>query len=155
MKKFVTLACALMAVAVVKAQDVETVPFTATQVNVPARVRFVLGNEYSFSVESNNTEMARQLQCSVQDGVLNFRLGKSVKPGDVIFDEENGIYFYGVEASALSLTDSESDGNELVITVTAPGMPEFKTSRDYQAIPVKSDKTAVNENLALNGLGDK
>lgn len=150
MRKVMSLIGAFATVVAVNAQEVETVPFTGTCINVPARVRFVRGNDYSFNVSSGNAELVRQLQCSVKDGILNFKFGKTVEPGNVVFDEKNGTYFYGVNTAG-ELAYEEGDGNdELLITVTAPGMPEIKTSRDFKAVPVKEMGEVAGKSLAFN-----
>ncbi|MCM1312613.1 MAG: hypothetical protein NC206_03515 [Bacteroides sp.] len=154
MRKLMMFVGTLLAVTTVNAQEVVTVPFTTAQINVPARVRFVYGTDYSFSVESGDMELASQLQCGVREGVLNFKLGKSLKPGSVVFDEKSNTYLYGVEVSELPLADNHGEDNMLVITVTAPGMPEFKTSKDYKAFPVKNDENVQEKALAFNDMGE-
>lgn len=154
MKKLMMLVGSLMAVSTMSAQEVETVPFTTAEINLPARVRFVVGDDYSFSVESSNPYLASQLQCGVKNGVLNLKYGKSLEPGTVVFDEKNDTYFYGVGVSELSLVDNNEGDHLFVVTVTAPGMPEFKTSKDYKAVPVKADNAVAEKNLALNDVDE-
>ncbi|MCD8237208.1 MAG: hypothetical protein LUD00_11315 [Prevotellaceae bacterium] len=154
MKKLMMLVGSLMAVSTMSAQEVETVPFTTAEINLPARVRFVVGDDYSFSVESSNPYLASQLQCGVKNGVLNLKYGESLKPGTVVFDEKNDAYFYGVGVSELSLSDDNEDEPLFVVTVTAPGMPEFKTSKDYKVVPVKAGDIVAEKNLAFNGVDE-
>jgi len=49
MKKLMTMVSAMMMVAAVNASEVATVAFNEARVNVPARVRFVKGDNYGFS----------------------------------------------------------------------------------------------------------
>lgn len=65
MKKLMTMVSAMMMVAAVNASEVATVAFNEARVNVPARVRFVKGGNYGFSVESQGfrDSKGRALQC--------------------------------------------------------------------------------------------
>ena len=113
MKKIMTMVSAIMVAATMNAENVETEAFTETLVNVPARVRFVKGDNYSFSVESENKFIAESVKAAVKDGTLYFSL-------------KNG------------LSVEEASENDLTIVITAPGMPEFKTSRNMEATEIKS-----------------
>jgi len=113
MKKIMTMFSALMVAATMNAEKVETEAFTETLVTVPARVRFVKGDNYSFSVESENKIVAESVKAAVKNGTLYFSL-----------------------ANGLSV--EEASENDLTIVITAPGMPEFKTSRNMKATEVKS-----------------
>ena len=113
MKKIMTMVSAMMIAATMNAENVKTEAFTETQVNVPARVRFVKGETYSFSVESENKVVAESIKAAVKDGILSFNLA-------------NG------------LSAEEASDNDLTIVITAPGMPEFKTSRNMKATEIKS-----------------
>ena len=118
MKKIMTMVSALMVAATMNAEKVNnTEAFTETVVTVPARVRFVKGDSYSYSVVSENKIVAECVKAAVKNGVLSFNLA-------------NG------------LTAEEAAENALTIVITAPGMPEFKTSRDMKATEIKS---AVSE----------
>ena len=55
MKKLMTMVSAMMMVAAVNASEVTTVAFNEARVNVPARVRFVKGDNYGFSVEAKDS----------------------------------------------------------------------------------------------------
>lgn len=109
-----TMVSALMIAATMNAEKVNsTEAFTETVVTVPARVRFVKGDNYSYSVVSENKIVAECVKVAVVNGVLSFNLS-------------NG------------LTAEEAAANDLTIVITAPGMPEFKTSRDMKATNVKA-----------------
>lgn len=82
MKKLMTMVSAMMMVAAVNASEVATVAFNEARVNVPARVRFVKGENYGFSVEAKDSVIARAVRCSVKDGVLRLSFGNALKPGD-------------------------------------------------------------------------
>ena len=71
MKKIMTMVSAIMVAATMNAENVETEAFTETLVNVPARVRFVKGDNYSFSVESENKFIAESVKAAVKDGTLS------------------------------------------------------------------------------------
>ena len=103
MRKFVTIVCATAAIAA-NAQEIETKPFSKTYIDVPARVRFVKGNEYSVRVNTNDKEMASNIQCTLKDGVLSFEYkdlnaknNTEVEPGKSVFDAKSGSYFYGID----------------------------------------------------------
>ncbi|MBO4664306.1 MAG: hypothetical protein J5663_07815 [Bacteroidaceae bacterium] len=113
MKKIMTMISAMMVAATMNAENIETEAFTETLVTVPARVRFVRGDNYSFSVESENKIVAESVKAAVKDGTLYFSL-------------KNG------------LSVEEASENDLTIVITAPGMPEFKTSRNMKAVEIKS-----------------
>jgi len=120
MKKIMTMVSAIMMVATMNAENVATEAFTETKVNVPARVRFVKGETYSFSVESENKIVAESVKAAVKNGILSFSL-----------------------ANGLSM--EEASENDLTIVITAPGMPDFKTSRELKATNVKkADNTEAN-----------
>lgn len=126
------------------AQEIVTVPFTEACVSVPAKVRFEKGNEFGISVATSDAIKANLLQCSVKNGVLNICYGKSIEAGNTMYDEKNSVYYYGVSAKEMDTKD-----NEFVITVTSPAMPEFKTSRDYEASYIKYVNNST-EDVALS-----
>jgi len=113
MKKIMAMLSALMVAATMNAENVETEAFTETLVTVPARVIFVKGDGYSFSVKSENKVVEESVKAAVKDGTLYFSLA-------------NGI------------SAEEASENDLTIVISAPGMPEFKTSRDVKATDIKS-----------------
>ena len=78
MKKLMTMVSAMMMVAAVNASEVATVAFNEARVNVPARVRFVKGDNYGFSVEAKDSVIARAVRCTVKDGVLRLSFGNAL-----------------------------------------------------------------------------
>jgi len=89
-----------------------TEAFTETIVKVPALVRFVKGDKYSFAVKSENKIVAESVKGAVKNGILSFSL-----------------------ANGLSI--EEASDNDLTIVITAPGMPSFKTSREVKATEIE------------------
>lgn len=74
MKKMMILASAIMMVAAAYANEsVELKPFTGVNVNVPACVRFVSGDNYEVGVRSNDSIAAQNIEWSIEDGVLKIR----------------------------------------------------------------------------------
>ena len=71
MKKLMIMVSAIMMVATANAKSVETVPFEGVKVNVPARVRFVSGENYEMGVRSTDSIAAENVKWSVKDGVLS------------------------------------------------------------------------------------
>ena len=71
MKKLMTMVSAMMMVAAVNASEVTTVAFNEARVNVPARVRFVKGDNYGFSVEAKDSVIARAVRCSVKLSLIH------------------------------------------------------------------------------------
>lgn len=84
----------------------ETAEFTATQLNVPARVRFVEGDKYGVRVSSENKELAKTISCNVENGVLsvNYKHNEDL-------EQYNDL--------------------SVVITIITPKMPTIKTGRDF------------------------
>ena len=147
MRKFVTIVCATAAIAA-SAQEIETKPFCKTYIDVPARVRFVKGNEYSVRVNTNDKEMASNIQCTLKDGVLSFeykglnaKSNTEVEPGKSVFDAKSGSYFYGIDIMDNMLHGDSKEGSELVITVTSPEKPVFTTSKSMEAMPYNKKRS--------------
>ena len=146
MKKIMTMACALLMAVAAQAQSVATVPFSQTKINVPAHVNFVRGNRFAFSVTTEDISLARQLKCTVKNGVLSMSFGNGLNAGEVQFDENTGAFTYGVPARQSDTTLSEDHDILFDITIVSPAMPSVKTSGDYQAYEVVNGE--LNE-LAL------
>ncbi|MCR5312769.1 MAG: hypothetical protein K6E54_03830 [Bacteroidaceae bacterium] len=125
MKKIMTMFSAMVIAATMNAENVNTEAFTQTQVNVPARVRFVKSDTYSFRVVSENKIVAESIKAAVKDGVLSFNLA-------------NG------------LSEEEASDNNLTIVITAPGMPEFKTSKSFKAVSVKANEKSESNSYTYN-----
>lgn len=147
MKKIMTLVSAIIMVTAANAKGVTTVPFKGTRVSVPARVRFVKGDTYAFSVETKDSILARSLQCSVKDSVLCFKFGNAPQAGDTQYDAKKGVYYYGVAAKE---RDINSDEEQFIITVMSPELPAVKTSSDFDAIYVKPANPVMTDELALS-----
>ncbi len=133
-----------MVAACVHAQSVETVPFTETLIDVPAKVHFVRGNGFAFSVEAGDPEVARQLQCSVKNGVLKFNYGKALKAGEVSYNDQSETYYYGVAAAESESLAYDGGDVDYIITIVSPAMPEVKTSADYEMASLVRDTESRN-----------
>lgn len=134
MKNLMTIAAAFAMAASVNAQETVTVPFTATRVSVPAKINFVIGDNYGVSVEAKDVKAASSLQCSVKDGILYIGKDKASKSGK--FGNFEDTYNYEIKAK-----EADTKDNDLVITVSAPAMPEFMVSRDFEMNLVKYAKS--------------
>ena len=101
MKKMMTMACAALIAISANAQcnetknEVKTIPFTQTKIDVPARVNFVVGDRFGFSVEAGDEVLSNLIECSVKDGVLTFTYGKDLEDADVY------VQTYGDNANQL------------------------------------------------------
>ncbi len=74
MKKMMILVSAIMMATATNAIEKMSVkPFEGVSVNVPARVRFVYGEDYAVNVQSNDSLAASGIRVKVQDGVLKIR----------------------------------------------------------------------------------
>ena len=119
MKKMMFLACAIMMVAAgyAKNVNVETKPFEGVKVNVPARVRFVSGDNYEMGVRSKDSITTNSILWSIEDGVLNIRPRY-----------ENAC----------------EDLSDIYITIVAPVEPKLMVGRNFEmkdvAVKEKSDK---------------
>jgi hypothetical protein len=69
--------------------------------------------------------VAESIKAAVKDGILSFNLA-------------NG------------LSAEEASDNDLTIVITAPGMPEFKTSRDLKATDVKANTKSESNSYTYN-----
>ena len=100
MRKLMTMACAMIMAAAANASEVVTVEFGEARVNVPARVRFVQGENYGFSVAAKDSVIAKAVRCSVKDGVLRMNFGNALQPGETKYDAKKGVYYYGVNSDS-------------------------------------------------------
>ena len=142
-----TMVCAMMMVAAVNASEVSTVAFNKALFSVAARVRFVKGENYGFSVEAKDSVIARSVRCSVKEGVLRLSYGNALKPGETKFDARKGVHYYGVNPTNQILT-AEDIEEDMVITVVAPEVPKFQTSPDFVAVTVKAVEGDGNSRTA-------
>ena len=148
MRKLMMLAGAMIMAAAVNASEVATVAFKETNVSVPARVRFVKGEIYGFSVEAKDSVVARSVRCMVKDGVLRFSFGSPLQPGEVKYDAKKDAYYYGVNKMNMVLTD-ENETEDLVITVVAPEMPLIKVPADYMTVSKEAVEAVKDDNTVL------
>ncbi|MBQ8969001.1 MAG: DUF2807 domain-containing protein [Bacteroidaceae bacterium] len=109
MKKMMIMVSAIMMVAAGYAKNVETKPFEGVKVNVPARVRFVNGDNYELGVRSTDSITANNIQWSVEDGVLK------IHP---------------------KFADTEGDYSELCITIVSPVEPKLMVGRNFEVTTV-------------------
>ena len=77
MKKIMLILSAIMMVANVSAEPKSIEPFDQINVEVPARVRVVQGEEYGIQVISADSNSTRNLKYSVVDGVLRIKTESS------------------------------------------------------------------------------
>ena len=149
MRKLVNMLAVAMMAATANANEVTTVAFNEARVNIPARVRFVKGENYGFSVEAKDSIIAKAVRCSVKDGVLRMSFGNALAPGETRYDARKNVYYYGVNEEGQILLD-QNEENDLVITVVAPEMPKLKTSSNFVAITVDAAKEASKNRKALS-----
>ena len=151
MKKLMTMVCAMIMAVAANASKVTTVAFNEARISVPARVRFVSGDHYGFSVEVKDSAIAKAIRCSVKDGILRIGYGQGLKPGTSKYDAKKDVYYYGVNAKDQVLPEFY-DRDEMVITVVSPELPVVKTSSDYIAISERQVENAkkVRTDLTMN-----
>jgi len=105
MKKMMILVSAIMMVATGKTKNVEMMPFEGVDVNVPACVRFVNGENYEMGVRSNDSIAAQNIEWSIENGVLKIR-------------------------SRHEVTDNRQ--TNVCITIVSPVEPKLTVGRDYE-----------------------
>ena len=106
MKKMMILVSAIMMVATGYAkQNVETKPLEGVNVNVPACVRFVSGENYEMGVRSTDSVAASNIQWSIENGVLNI--------------------------SSRYKMNEDGDKANVCITIVSPVEPKLTIGRDY------------------------
>ncbi len=113
MKKMMILVSTIMMVATGNAKNVETKPFEGVKVNVPARVRFVNGENYEMGLRSTDNTTAENIQWSIKDGVLTIRTRHE------------------------SETDQPAD---LCITIVAPIEPKLMVGSRYEVAKVEDNR---------------
>ena len=77
------------------------------KVNVPARVRVIRGSQYGINLSAEDSLLTSAIRYSVENGTLSI--------------------------NTIDETLLLAEGSEVVITITAPEMPSFKTGRDFEA----------------------
>ena len=105
MKKMMILVSAIMMVATGNAKNVEMKPFEGVDVNVPACVRFISGDNYEVGVRSNDSIAAQNIEWSIENGVLKIR-------------------------SRHDVTDGEQ--NNVCITIVSPVEPKLTVGRNFE-----------------------
>lgn len=106
MKKMMILVSTIMMVATGYAKEnVEMKPFEGVNVNVPARVRFVNGENYEMGVRSTDSVAANNIQWTVENGVLNI-------------------------SSRYELADE--DKANICITIVSPIEPKLTVGRNFE-----------------------
>ena len=106
MKKMMILVSTIMMVATSNAKNVETKPFEGVDVNVPACVRFINGENYEMGVRSTDSIAARNILWSIENGVLKIR-------------------------SRRTMREDEQKAN-VCITIVSPVEPKLTVGRDYE-----------------------
>ena len=107
MKKMMILVSAIMMVAAAYAKHVVTKPFEGVKVNVPARVRFVSGENYGMGVRSTDSISGNNILWSIENGVLKIR-------------------------SRYETT--EEDMENVCITIVSPVEPKLMVGRNYEML---------------------
>ena len=105
MKKMMILVSAIMMVAAGNAKNVEMMPFEGVDVNVPACVRFVNGENYEMGVRSNDSIAAQNIEWSIENGVLK------IKPRHEVEDNRQ---------------------TNVCITIVSPVEPKLTVGRAYE-----------------------
>ena len=113
MKKMMIMVSAIMMVATAYAKTIETKPFEGVNVNVPACVRFVSGENYEMGVRSTDSVAANNIQWTIENGVLNIR---SLQ------------------------TSAEDQQANVCITIVSPVEPKLTVGRNYQVVSKRGNR---------------
>ena len=105
MKKMMILVSAIMMVATGNAKNVEMMPFEGVDVNVPACVRFVNGENYEMGVRSKDSIAAQNIEWSIENGVLKIKSRHEVE---------------------------DNRQTNVCITIVSPVEPKLTVGRDYE-----------------------
>ena len=103
MKKLMILVSAIMMVATANAKRVETSSFNEVRVDVPARVRIVVGDTYCVNITAANKYIEDAVRAKVKDGILTLNVRDLEQLGD--------------------------STNSLRITIVTPVAPKFMAGR--------------------------
>lgn len=107
MKKVLVLIAVVMMTLGMNAEVKNINAFSEVKVNVPARVRVIRGSQYGINLSAEDSLLTSAIRYSVENGTLSINT---------------------VDETLLL-----AEGSEVVITITAPEMPSFKTGRDFEA----------------------
>ena len=114
MKKMMIVVSAIMMVATVYAKEhVEMKPFEGVNVNVPARVRFINGENYEMGIRSTDSVTAKNIKWTVENGVLNI-------------------------SSRYELT--EEDKANICITIVSPIEPKLTVGRNLEVASSRGNR---------------
>ena len=107
MKKVLVLIAVVMMTLGMNAEVKNVNAFNEVKVNVPARVRVIRGSQYGISLSAEDSLLTSAIRYSVENGILSINT---------------------IDETMLMV-----ESREVVITITAPEMPSFKTGRDFEA----------------------
>ncbi len=122
-KMMITLAAIMMAVSM-NAKNENVAPFEGVKVNVPVRVRFVYGTDYSLDIQAADSLVASALRWTVKDGVLK-----------------------------ISTIDANEDMSNVCITIMSPNEPNVSVGRNmemHETARNTSDMTAMHRAAGID-----
>ncbi len=114
MKKMMMMLTAIMMTVSLNAKNENVAPFEGVKVNVPARVRFVYGTEYSVNVQAADTLVASAIRWTVKDGVLK-----------------------------INTLDANEDLGNVCITIVSPNEPAVSVGRNMELRETKRNTEDV------------
>ncbi len=115
MKKMMIMLAAMMMAVSVNAENENVAPFEGVKLNVPARVRFVYGEDYSINVQAADSLVASAIRWNVKDGVLK-----------------------------ISTMDENEDLGNVCITIVSPNEPAVSVGRNWEMREAKRDTEDVS-----------
>lgn len=107
MKKVMLFVAAMMIIFNANAEMMNIAAFNEVKVNVPARVRVIKGGDYGIHLSAEDSLLTSAIRYSVNNGTLSIN---------------------SIDEAMLV-----AEGREVVITISAPETPSFKTGRDFEA----------------------
>ncbi len=113
MKKVMIFVSAIMMGLTAYAESKTLTPFEGVNVNVPAHVRFIYGEEYSMDVQATDSLNASAIRWTVKDGVLKIR---SIDAGECM--------------------------SNVCITIVCPQEPKLTVGRNVEMKPTKRMRKA-------------
>ncbi|MCD7721390.1 MAG: DUF2807 domain-containing protein [Prevotellaceae bacterium] len=108
MKKMMILVSAIAMSLAANAESTDLTPFEGVNVNVPACVRFVYGEEYSMDVQATDSLVASAIRWTVKDGVLK-----------------------------IHSVDSSESISDVCITIVSPQEPKLTVGRNMEMRPTR------------------